>query len=120
MRPARTPVDSDRQLPEACAMRTWTLALAMLLALTWQAAAPAAQSPASPRPVPDSMRYAEDADSARLEIAIRKCGQERHEHQVRHVLDVTLGRRGQLRESLGFICSADAGRAIGHDHHASP
>lgn len=52
-------------------MRTWTLAFAMLLALTWQAAAPAAESPAPPRPVPDYMRYAEDAKSARLEVAIR-------------------------------------------------
>lgn len=43
----------------------------MLLAPVFPAAALCAASPAAPPPLPDYMRYAEDARSARLEVAIR-------------------------------------------------
>jgi hypothetical protein len=47
------------------------LPLTMLAALSFQAAALANDGPASPQPVPDYMRYAEDTRSARLEVAIK-------------------------------------------------
>ncbi|HXC59895.1 MAG TPA: hypothetical protein VN645_11300, partial [Steroidobacteraceae bacterium] len=44
---------------------------AMLVALVFHTATPAAENPGNVQPPPDYMRYAEDTRSARLETAIR-------------------------------------------------
>jgi hypothetical protein len=60
------------KLHETSAMRTRSPPVAaILVALAFQTPALANDQPASPSPLPDYMRYAEDARSARLEIAIR-------------------------------------------------
>lgn len=55
-----------------------------------------------------------------FEIAIGQRGQQGHEHQVRNVVNVLLGRLGQSRERLGLIGAADARWSLRHDHDASP
>jgi hypothetical protein len=53
-------------------MNTRRLPLAAMLAtLVFQAAAPASEEPANPRPLPDYIRYADDARSTRLEVAVK-------------------------------------------------
>jgi hypothetical protein len=51
--------------------RRLLLPCAVLAAVLLQTASLAAEKPAGPQPAPDYMRYAEDAHSARLEIAIK-------------------------------------------------
>jgi hypothetical protein len=53
-------------------MRFKPLAATLALALAWQVAAHAGETPAPAPPLPDYMRYAEDERSARLEVAIRR------------------------------------------------
>src|SRR6185369_14847954 len=100
-------------------MSTRTLPLsAILLALALQTAALAADQPASPQPIPEYIRYAEDAHSARLEIAIRSfkmpSGQQVDLIGVVHIADDAyyqrLNRRFDRYDSVLFELVGDPAR----------
>src|SRR5262245_8682713 len=56
----------------------------------------------------------------RVQVAVGERREEGHQDQARHVCDITLGRRRQLREGRSFGGPADGRRGVGDRHHASP
>jgi hypothetical protein len=103
-------------------MRTrWLPLSVMLLALVFQAASLASDQPAGPPPIPDYMRYAEDAQSVRLEVAIRSLrmpsGQQVDLIGVVHIADDAyyqmLNRRFDRYDSVLFELVGDPTRVTG-------
>jgi hypothetical protein len=56
----------------------------------------------------------------RLEIGVGQRWQQHHEHQMRDVLDIVLGRPGQTSKRRSFLGATHPGRSFRNDDDTSP